>query len=236
MILTGKSERARKALRLGLVDELVPRSILRRTAVAAAGATGCATDAAARRPRRTAGPASRPQADRPPAGVSRARRRRSWRRPAATIRRRSRALEAVRVGLEHGITAGSPRSTTPSASSRWATSPASWCRSSSPPTALKKDDGIRRGQRDPAPDPPARRGRRRLHGRRHRGDRGAQRRGGHPAQGRRPRPGGEGSRRRRATSSRSGSSAADHPAAVRAAERAALRQRRLRAGSAAPTW
>ncbi len=36
MILTGKSERAGKALRLGLVDELVPPSILRRVAVLAA--------------------------------------------------------------------------------------------------------------------------------------------------------------------------------------------------------
>ena len=36
MILTGKSERAAKALRLGLVDEVVPRSILPRTALAAA--------------------------------------------------------------------------------------------------------------------------------------------------------------------------------------------------------
>src|ERR687885_187549 len=34
MILTGRSERAAKALRLGLVDELVPKSILLRTAVA----------------------------------------------------------------------------------------------------------------------------------------------------------------------------------------------------------
>ena len=36
MILTGKSERASTALRLGLVDEVVPRSILRQVAVAAA--------------------------------------------------------------------------------------------------------------------------------------------------------------------------------------------------------
>src|SRR6478752_8002 len=36
MILTGKSERGAKALRLGLVDELVPPSILRATALAAA--------------------------------------------------------------------------------------------------------------------------------------------------------------------------------------------------------
>src|SRR6185437_14263262 len=36
MILTGKSERAAKAYRLGLVDELVPASILRPVAIAAA--------------------------------------------------------------------------------------------------------------------------------------------------------------------------------------------------------
>src|SRR5919108_4448246 len=36
MILTGRSERGLKALRLGLIDELVPPSILRATAVAAA--------------------------------------------------------------------------------------------------------------------------------------------------------------------------------------------------------
>src|SRR3954471_13428705 len=37
MILTGKSERGAKALRLGLVDELVPKSILLRTSMEAAG-------------------------------------------------------------------------------------------------------------------------------------------------------------------------------------------------------
>jgi 3-hydroxyacyl-CoA dehydrogenase/enoyl-CoA hydratase/3-hydroxybutyryl-CoA epimerase len=36
IILAGKSERAQKALRLGMVDEVVPRSILRRVALAAA--------------------------------------------------------------------------------------------------------------------------------------------------------------------------------------------------------
>src|SRR4051794_22941565 len=36
MILTGRSERASKALRLGLVDEVVPQSILRQVAVGAA--------------------------------------------------------------------------------------------------------------------------------------------------------------------------------------------------------
>jgi enoyl-CoA hydratase/carnithine racemase len=36
IILAGKSERAQKALKLGLVDEVVPRSILRQAALAAA--------------------------------------------------------------------------------------------------------------------------------------------------------------------------------------------------------
>ncbi len=105
MILTGKSERAAKALRLGLVDEVVPRSILRRTAV----------DAASRLvreglPRRT-----------PPAGLSGyfldrtpAGRRLVYRNAKAQVLQRTgghypaplAALETVRVGLEHGITAG----------------------------------------------------------------------------------------------------------------------------------
>ncbi len=49
------------------------------------------------------------------------------------------ALEVVRVGLEHGITAGllggAPHS---SASWRWATCRASWCRSSSPPPRSRR--------------------------------------------------------------------------------------------------
>ena len=120
MILTGKSERGAKALRLGLVDELVPASILRAHR-ARRGRTPGARRAAAparRRPacqgllldRTAAGPA---------AGVPQARRSRCWRRPAATIPRRSRALEAVRIGLEQGIAAGlAEPSTAPSASSR----------------------------------------------------------------------------------------------------------------------
>jgi 3-hydroxyacyl-CoA dehydrogenase / enoyl-CoA hydratase / 3-hydroxybutyryl-CoA epimerase len=105
MILTGKSERAAKALRLGLVDEVVSRSILLRTA----------RDAAARLvrdglPRR--GPrGGLPDIflDRTPAG-----RRLVYRGAKAQVLQRTgghypaplAALEAVRVGLEHGITAG----------------------------------------------------------------------------------------------------------------------------------
>ena len=105
MILTGKSERAAKALRLGLVDEVVPRSILRRTAV----------DAASRLVREGLPRRSPPAGlsgyflDRTPAG-----RRLVYRNAKAQVLQRTgghypaplAALETVRVGLEHGITAG----------------------------------------------------------------------------------------------------------------------------------
>jgi 3-hydroxyacyl-CoA dehydrogenase/enoyl-CoA hydratase/3-hydroxybutyryl-CoA epimerase len=105
MILTGKSERATKALRLGLVDEVVPRSILRRTAIAAAARL--AADGFPRRDGRGGLPGL--FLDRTPAG-----RRLVYRRAKAQILERTgghfpaplAALETVRVGLEHGITAG----------------------------------------------------------------------------------------------------------------------------------
>jgi 3-hydroxyacyl-CoA dehydrogenase / enoyl-CoA hydratase / 3-hydroxybutyryl-CoA epimerase len=105
MILTGKSERGAKALRLGLVDELVPPSILRATAVAAAGRL--VRDGL---PRRT--PKTGLQGlllDRTAAG-----RRLVYRAAEKQVAAKSgghypaplRALEAVRIGLEEGITAG----------------------------------------------------------------------------------------------------------------------------------
>jgi 3-hydroxyacyl-CoA dehydrogenase / enoyl-CoA hydratase / 3-hydroxybutyryl-CoA epimerase len=105
LILTGRSERAAKALRLGLVDEVVPRSILLRTAVDAA--KRLVRDRGARR----AGPAGLQSLffDRTPAG-----RQLVYRGARAQVLKRSgghypaplAALETVRVGLEHGITAG----------------------------------------------------------------------------------------------------------------------------------
>ncbi|MEO6057057.1 MAG: fatty acid oxidation complex subunit alpha FadJ [Gemmatimonadales bacterium] len=105
MILTGKSQRGAKALSLGLIDEMVPKSILRATAIAAA-------DRLAREgiPRR------------PPNGGIRgfllsrttAGRRVVYRAAEKQVRAKSgghypaplKALEAVRIGLEEGITAG----------------------------------------------------------------------------------------------------------------------------------
>jgi 3-hydroxyacyl-CoA dehydrogenase/enoyl-CoA hydratase/3-hydroxybutyryl-CoA epimerase len=105
MILSGKSERAAKALRLGLVDEVVPQSILRRTAVAAA--ERLVRDGLPRRNGR--GGLQALFLDRTPAG-----RRLVYRGAKAQVLKRTgghypaplAALETVRVGLEHGITAG----------------------------------------------------------------------------------------------------------------------------------
>jgi 3-hydroxyacyl-CoA dehydrogenase / enoyl-CoA hydratase / 3-hydroxybutyryl-CoA epimerase len=105
MILTGKSERGAKALKLGLVDELVPLSILRATAVAAAGRL---VREGARR-RAAHGGIQGLLLDRTTLG-----RRLVYRAAEKQVRAKSgghypaplRALEAVRVGLEQGITAG----------------------------------------------------------------------------------------------------------------------------------
>jgi 3-hydroxyacyl-CoA dehydrogenase/enoyl-CoA hydratase/3-hydroxybutyryl-CoA epimerase len=105
LILSGKSERAAKALNLGLVDEVVPRSILRQVAVSAA-------DRLVRQglPRRPA-PAGFAGLllDRTPAGrrlVYRNARREVLKRTGGHYPAPPAALEAVRVGLEHGIAAG----------------------------------------------------------------------------------------------------------------------------------
>jgi len=106
MILTGRSERAAKALRLGLVDELVPKSILLRTAMAAADRL--AKGGGSQR-RATRGGLPGFFLDRTPAG-----RRLVYRQARAQVLKKTgghypaplAALEAVRVGLEHGVAAG----------------------------------------------------------------------------------------------------------------------------------
>ncbi len=105
IILAGKSERASKAYRLGLVDEVVPRSILRQTAIAAA-------DRLAREglPQRT------PRAgvggmllERTSAGrqlVYRAARKQILKKTGGHYPAPLAALGAVRTGMEQGVTAG----------------------------------------------------------------------------------------------------------------------------------
>jgi 3-hydroxyacyl-CoA dehydrogenase / enoyl-CoA hydratase / 3-hydroxybutyryl-CoA epimerase len=105
MILTGRSERGAKALRLGLIDELVPPSILRATAVAAA-------DRLAREgvpERKPKGGIPALALDRTAAGrrlVYRAAEKRVLAKTGGHYPAPIRALDAVRTGLEQGITAG----------------------------------------------------------------------------------------------------------------------------------
>jgi len=105
IILAGKSERGQKAYRLGLIDQLVPQSILRATALAAA-------DQLVREgpPRRALkGGIPGLLLERTAAG-----RRMVYRTAARQVQEKTgghypaplAALEAVRIGLEHGITAG----------------------------------------------------------------------------------------------------------------------------------
>ena len=105
MILAGKSERASKALRLGLVDEVVPHSILRVTAIAAADRL--AREGLPKRANRGGMPAF--LLDRTAAGrqlVYRAARKEVLKKTGGHYPAPLAALEAVRTGLEQGITAG----------------------------------------------------------------------------------------------------------------------------------
>jgi 3-hydroxyacyl-CoA dehydrogenase/enoyl-CoA hydratase/3-hydroxybutyryl-CoA epimerase len=105
IILAGKSERAQKAYRLGLIDELVPSSILRSVAVAAAD-----------RLMREGPPRRGPKGGLPGFLLERtaAGRRMVYRTATRQVQEKTgghypaplAALEAVRIGLEHGITAG----------------------------------------------------------------------------------------------------------------------------------
>ena len=105
MILAGKSERASKALRLGLVDEVVPQSILRQVAVAAADRL--AREGLPKRGR--TGGLGGLVLDHTPAGrglVYRGARKQILKKTGGHYPAPLAALEAVRVGLEQGITAG----------------------------------------------------------------------------------------------------------------------------------
>src|SRR4051812_16195215 len=105
MILTGRSERASKALRLGLVDEVIPQSILRQVAIAAA-------DRLARSglpPRTAKGGLAGWALDRTSAGrrlVYSQSRKQIVKKTGGHYPAPLAALEAVRVGLEQGVAAG----------------------------------------------------------------------------------------------------------------------------------
>lgn len=105
IILAGKSERGQKAFRLGMVDELVPPSILRQVAVGAA-------DRIARQgvPHRDSkGGAAGALLDRTPVGrriVYREARKSALQKTGGNYPAPLAALDVVRIGLEQGMAAG----------------------------------------------------------------------------------------------------------------------------------
>jgi 3-hydroxyacyl-CoA dehydrogenase / enoyl-CoA hydratase / 3-hydroxybutyryl-CoA epimerase len=144
IILAGKSERAAKAYRLGLVDELVPASILRSVAVAAA--ERIARDGRARRER--TGGIQGALLDRNPVG-----RRLVYRTARGQVQRKTgghypapvRALEVVATGLDQGPDAGYAAEAR--AFGELAVTPVSreLVRIFFATNALKKDDGVPAG-------------------------------------------------------------------------------------------
>lgn len=104
IILAGKSERAAKALRLGMIDELVPPSILRQTAIRAALRLAERGSS-----RNSGGGLAGALLDRTPIG-----RKLVYRKARQSVLAKTHgnfpaplaALEVVETGLEHGFTAG----------------------------------------------------------------------------------------------------------------------------------
>jgi 3-hydroxyacyl-CoA dehydrogenase/enoyl-CoA hydratase/3-hydroxybutyryl-CoA epimerase len=148
MILTGKSERAAKALRLGLVDELVPPSILRRVAVLAA-------DRLAREglpQRRPKGGAPGLLLDRTGVGrrlVYRGARKQVLKRTGGHYPAPLAALEVVRVSLEQGVTAGLAEEHRAFGELAVGDVSRKLVQIFFATTALKKDDGVRPGSATP---------------------------------------------------------------------------------------
>ena len=144
MILTGKTERASTALRLGLVDEVVPGSILRQAAIDAA-------DRLARGglpKRKHKGGLAGLVLDRTPAGrqlVYRAARKQLLKKTGGHYPAPVAALEAVRIGLEQGVTAGLGEEHRAFGELAAGDVSRKLVQIFFATTALKKDDGVRPG-------------------------------------------------------------------------------------------
>ena len=148
LILTGKTERAAKALKLGLVDEVVPQAILLETAIKAAD--WLAREGVPKRRRGGGVPAA--LLDGNPFG-----RRLVYRGARAAVMKKTRgqypaplrALDVVRTGLEEGMVAGLRAEAR--GFGELAVSPVSreLVRIFFATTALKKDDGVAPGTAKP---------------------------------------------------------------------------------------
>ncbi|MGZ8392818.1 MAG: fatty acid oxidation complex subunit alpha FadJ [Gemmatimonadales bacterium] len=148
MILTGKTERAGKALRLGLVDEVVPRSILRQVAISAADRL--ARQGLPKRQQKTG--LAGMILDRTAAGrqlVYRGARKQLLKKTGGHYPAPLAALEAVRVGLEQGITAGLAEEHRAFGELAVGNVSRKLVQIFFATTALKKDDGVRPGSAVP---------------------------------------------------------------------------------------
>ena len=144
MILTGKSERASTAYRLGLVDEVVPRSILRQVAVAAADRL--AREGLPKRKRKGGVPGL--FLDGTSAGrrlVYGAARKQVLKKTGGHYPAPLAALETVRIGLEQGITAGLAEEHRAFGELAVGDVSRKLVQIFFATTALKKDDGVRPG-------------------------------------------------------------------------------------------
>ena len=147
IILAGKTERAAKAFKIGLVDELVPPSILRSVALAAA-------DRLARN-----GPADRKKRgslllERNPLGrmlVYSTARKTVLKKTGGNYPAPLAALEAVRTGLEHGMEAGLRKEAELFGELAVGEVSRNLVRVFFATTSLKKDDGVPAGTASPRP-------------------------------------------------------------------------------------
>jgi 3-hydroxyacyl-CoA dehydrogenase/enoyl-CoA hydratase/3-hydroxybutyryl-CoA epimerase len=145
IILAGKTERAAKAFKLGLVDELVPPSILRGIALAAADRL--ARDGPARRKKRGS-----LLLERNPLGrqlVYRGARKQVLSKTGGHYPAPLAALDAVRTGLEHGMTAGFAREARHFGELAVGEVSRNLVRIFFASNALKKDDGVPPGTPKP---------------------------------------------------------------------------------------
>ena len=234
IILQGRSERAQKALRLGMVDEVVPPSILREVALAAADRL-----AQEGKPRRhTPGGATGVFLDRTPVGrelVFRMARKQVLKKTGGNYPAPLAALDVVRGGARAG---GRTRAQGGARAVRRAGRVGGVAKAGAD---LLRDNRTQEGRRRAAryrgraAAHPADRDRRvGVHGLRHRGRRRAQRGGRGAAQGRRAGAGGAGASRGHGDPGRSAQAPPPHPSAAPAAHRAALRQLPTTAASPAP--
>jgi len=148
MILSGKTERAAKALRLGLVDEVVPPSILRQVALAAADRL--ARQGMPKREQKAGLPGL--ILDRTAAGrqlVYRTARKQLRQKTGGHYPAPVAALEAVQVGLEQGITAGLAEEHRAFGELAVGDVSRKLVQIFFATTALKKDDGVRSGTAAP---------------------------------------------------------------------------------------